>query len=70
MESSKEHRNTESRQFQCPRDGHFGDGVDCAKFYRCAHGSAIVEYCPGGLFFNARKCFYNLFMQFYNKLFP
>ena len=23
---------------------------------RCAHGSAIVEYCPGGLFFNTCKC--------------
>ena len=22
---------------------------------RCAHGSAIVEYCPGGLFFNTCK---------------
>lgn len=42
-----------SKDFVCPRDGHFGDKNDCAKFYRCAHGDALVEYCPGGLFWNA-----------------
>lgn len=53
VNSNKEFRNTKSNQFTCPQqDGHFGDPVDCAKFYRCAHGSAIVEYCPGGLYYN------------------
>ena len=33
--TNKEFRNTKSNQFTCPQqDGHFGDPVDCAKFYR------------------------------------
>ena len=40
--------------FVCPRaDGHFGDTEDCSKFYRCAHGKALAEFCPGGLFWNS-----------------
>lgn len=38
--------------FVCPHDGHFGDPKDCTKFYRCAHGTALPDYCPGDLFWN------------------
>lgn len=44
------------KDFECPYDGHFGDDSDCTKFYRCAHGKAQADYCPGGLFWNSGKC--------------
>ena len=41
-----------SKPFICPHDGHFGDPDDCTKFYKCAHGTPIAEYCPATLFWN------------------
>ena len=41
--------------FRCPQDGHFGDPDDCTKFYRCAHGTALPDFCPNGLFWNRGK---------------
>merc|ERR1711974_135364 len=38
--------------FRCPHDGHFGDPHDCTKYYRCAHGRALPDYCSNGLFWN------------------
>ena len=43
---------SDAKPFICPHDGHFGDPDDCTKFYKCAHGTPIVEYCPATLFWN------------------
>ena len=40
------------KPFICPSDGHFGDPNDCTKFYKCAHGTPVIEYCPATLFWN------------------
>ena len=51
--AGKDRQNSINDDFRCPRDGHYGDSIDCAKFYRCAHGKAHVEYCQGGLYWNS-----------------
>jgi len=41
------------KPFVCPTsNGHFGDPNDCTKFYKCAHGTPIAEFCPATLFWN------------------
>ena len=40
------------KPFICPSDGHYGDPNDCTKFYKCAHGTPVIEYCPATLFWN------------------
>ena len=41
--------------FVCKEDGHFGDEVDCSKYWHCANGRPMPGYCPGGLFWNQGK---------------
>lgn len=38
--------------FRCPHDGHFGDDVDCTKYYHCANDRPAPGFCPSGLFWN------------------
>ena len=56
MESAKDGSLQSTEEpFICPSDGHFGDPNDCTKFYKCAHGTPVIEYCPATLFWNQGK---------------
>ena len=50
------------KPFICPSDGHFGDPNDCSKFYKCAHGTTIPEFCPSTLLWNQGK--FCIFLSF------
>ena len=50
------------KPFVCPTsNGHFGDPNDCTKFYKCAHGTPIAEFCPATLFWN-QGMFFHIFI--------
>ena len=52
------------KPFVCPTsNGHFGDPNDCTKFYKCAHGIPIAEFCPATLFWN-QGMFFHVFLYF------
>ena len=52
------------KPFVCPtNNGHFGDPNDCTKFYKCAHGTPIAEFCPATLFWN-QGMFFHIFLYF------
>ena len=53
------------KPFVCPtNNGHFGDPNDCTKFYKCAHGTPIAEFCPATLFWN-QGMFFHIFVSFF-----
>ncbi|GAB6024666.1 putative inactive cytidine deaminase 4 [Chamberlinius hualienensis] len=56
--SAGSRRSSPAPQYQCPfEEGLFADPESCRRFYTCSQGTAFVQNCPPGLFFDDRLKF-------------